>query len=153
MADTVFQCPKCGTELRCGPATGCHFLPCPKCGAMVVVPETAVAPRRATLFHRLARLVLLIVLCWALTQVFGAKAINPEAASELSRTRRSFQSATMRIRSPLPFVIAYRLDASEIKKGVKTDYTFEKYYLWYAWSVREMNVADPAPALLTWVWF
>jgi hypothetical protein len=152
MSKIVFECPKCRAEIVCGSETDLQFIACPKCGTMVKVPERSAQPRAKAL-RMIVRVVLFVLLCWALTLVFGARQIDPEVQSVASNTRRSFPDAVIRVGAPLPFVIAYRVDASGTKKGVKTNISFAKYYLWYVVSAAEIPVGDRAPAVLTWVWF
>ena len=37
--------------------------------------------------------------------------------------------------------------------GVATNFKIEKYYLWYVVSAWELPVGEPAPAVLSWIWF
>lgn len=149
----LFDCPKCGTQMRAGSAKVIHYLPCPKCGTMVTVPEAPRSPRSLRVLRGLFRGAVVAVACWLLTLVAGPRTLSDEIESVSASIRRNFPNAETRIRSPCPFIVAVRVDAYEVKKGVTTNYKIEKYYAWYGVSFRELPVGDPAPAVLSWVWF
>jgi len=98
----------------------------------------------------LLQLVGVFVVCWALTLTFGYMAFRGEI-DDIEKKHFVDQAPEKMIRSPLPFVLSARLQATLQKEGVVGKRTITRYYVWCFGYKKEL-ASQSVPGIMTWVW-
>ena len=162
LGEIACKCPECGAEMSFLPAYAGRAMPCPKCGNAVPVPDPdkEAERRRHSKIWKLVQAVALIALCWGTTAYFGPTAVRDDIYNVILPLKKNFRTVRVDTRYPLPFVISFRVKASDAKvpyekttdtSQILIDSTFTKYYIWFFRYKREMRFRSD-PFLLRWVW-
>lgn len=162
VGEILCKCPECGAELSFLPAYAGRTMPCPRCGNAVPVPdpEKEAEKLRHRKIWKVVRALVLVAGCWGLTAYFGPAAVRNEIYDTVLPLRENFRTVTVERRYPLPFVISFRVRASEAKvkydkatdaSQILIDSTFTRYYFWFFHWKWEMRFRHD-PFLLSWVW-
>lgn len=151
MDRVVFQCPACNEEIGVEPTDSDIPVRCPKCGNRIRIPQEKLATLDRRRRPYILYAVMLVALCWLTTITLGTATIRPEVNRSLANLEKNFRRTSVRIKSPAPFVISYRIEATEALVGIDAGYTLTKYYVWFfrlKWEIPTSSV----PRILKWVW-